>query len=110
MYFLLKYKKENKFIFGYGAAAKGNTLLNYCEIKSNLLPFVCDKAISKQGKYLPGSHIPIINPEELKKYKNGTMFLLPWNLIEEIRKDFDHYDIVTAIPKLKITKSYNFKN
>lgn len=65
--FLLQEKQNGKFVLGYGAAAKGNTLLNYAGVKVDLLPAVADRAMSKQGKFLPGSHIPVISPEELIK-------------------------------------------
>ena len=108
--FLLNCKKNKISVIGYGAAAKGNTLLNYCGIKSDLLPFIFDKARSKQGKYLPGSHIPIIDIKEIKNFKKSKMLLLPWNLLEEIKKEFSDFDIVTAIPKLKIIKSSKSKS
>ena len=65
--FLLKVKKDRKSVAAYGAAAKGNTILNFAGIKTDLLPVVYDAAPAKQGKFLPGSHIPILSPEELKK-------------------------------------------
>ena len=103
--FLIKNKQNEKLIIGYGAAAKGNTLLNYCGIKSDLLPFVLDKAKSKQKKFLPGSHIPIIDPIALKELKVDKILLLPWNLIDEISPYLSGLEIVTAIPSLKIRKA-----
>ena len=88
--------------FGYGAAAKGNTLLNYAGIKSDLILGVADKAPSKQGKYLPGSHIKIISPEQLFKSKPDSIIILPWNLIDELKNEFKGYETITAIPQFKI--------
>jgi SAM-dependent methyltransferase len=107
--FLLQLKKENKFVVGYGAAAKGNTLLNYAGIKPDLLPLIYDGASSKQGKYTPGSHIPILSPEKIKKMKQPDYILiLPWNIADEIKeKNFglvaDGVKFVTAIPKIVIS-------
>jgi len=102
MEFLLKAKRNGKRVLGYGAAAKGNTLLNYAGIKSDLLPAVADRAPSKQGKLLPGSHIPVISPEQLAAEAVDALLVLPWNLIEEISKDFPNHRWATAIPQLTI--------
>ena len=98
--FLLEAKRDGRSVFGYGAAAKGNTLLNYAGIRSDLLPAVADRALSKQGKFLPGSHIPIISPEELANHRADTLLLLPWNLISELSKQLSGVELVTAIPYL----------
>jgi SAM-dependent methyltransferase len=82
--FLIEQKRSGKIIVGYGAAAKGNTLLNYGGIKPDLLPYVCDAASSKQGKYLPGSHIPILPPQKLFQCCPDFMLILPWNIADEI--------------------------
>lgn len=82
--FLLEQKNDNKKVAAYGAAAKGNTLLNYAGIKPDLLPIVVDAAESKQGKYMPGSHIPIQKPAALNKIKPDTVIILPWNIAEEV--------------------------
>ena len=74
--FLIEQKRSGKKIAAY-AAAKGNTLLNYAGIKPDLLPYVCDAAASKQGKFLPGSHIPVVGEEEIKKYKRDYILILP---------------------------------
>ena len=87
-------------MLGYGAAAKGNTLLNYSGVRSDLLPAVVDRAPSKQGKLLPGSHIPIVSPEQMDAEAADVLLVLPWNLIDEISKDFDNQRLVTAIPHL----------
>lgn len=99
--YLLEAKHEGKRVVGYGAAAKGNTLLNYAGIKSDLLPVVADLAISKQGKYLPGSHIPIISPLQLSGETFDELLVLPWNLIDEVQKQYPDKKLVTAIPELK---------
>ena len=78
--FLLQVKKENKTVAAYGAAAKGNTLLNYCNINSELIDYVCDASVSKQNKFLPGSHIEIKNPDCLDEDNIDYFFILPWNI------------------------------
>lgn len=82
--FLIEQKRNGKKVVAYGAAAKGNTLLNFAGIKPDLLPFVCDAAPSKQGKFLPGSHIPIHPPEILKAESTDFVVILPWNIADEI--------------------------
>jgi SAM-dependent methyltransferase len=82
--FLIEQKKAAKKVAAYGAAAKGNTLLNYAGVKSDLIPYVCDTALSKQGKYLPGSHIPILDPDALRKERPDVVLILPWNIVDEI--------------------------
>jgi SAM-dependent methyltransferase len=100
-------KKSNKKIIGYGAPAKGNTLLNFCKIDSIMLPFTVDKSLQKQGLYLPGTHIPIKSPEEIKKSKPDYLLILPWNLQNEIM-DQMHFirdwggKFVIPIPEVKI--------
>jgi 2-polyprenyl-3-methyl-5-hydroxy-6-metoxy-1,4-benzoquinol methylase len=99
--YLLQAKREGKRVLGYGAAAKGNTLLNYAGIRADLLPAVADRAASKQGKLLPGSHIPVISPEQLQTESPDALLVLPWNLIEELREQIPERNLVTAIPLLK---------
>jgi SAM-dependent methyltransferase len=82
--FLLKQKANGKTVIGYGAAAKSNTLINYAGLKNDLIKFVCDGAKSKQGKYLPGSHIPILKPDVLRKFKADYIVIFPWNIRGEI--------------------------
>jgi len=98
--FLLHAKQKGKIVLGYGAAAKGNTLLNYAGIKADLLPAVADQAKSKQGKFLPGSHIPILPPSQLLQLKSDKILVLPWNLISEIKSELKGISLVTAIPVL----------
>ncbi len=82
--FLISQKKQNKKVVAYGAAAKGNTLLNYCGIKNDLIDFVADANPHKQNKYLPASHIPVVQENEIKNVKPDYVLILPWNLKTEI--------------------------
>jgi hypothetical protein len=99
--FLLQAKREGRRVLGYGAAAKGNTLLNYAGIRADLLPAVADRAASKQGKLLPGSHIPVISPEKMATEAADALLILPWNLIEELRQQLPDTELVTVIPELR---------
>jgi len=101
MEFLMQAKRQGRRVLGYGAAAKGNTLLNYAGIRADLLPAVADRAASKQGKLLPGSHIPVISPEELTAGAVDALLVLPWNLIDELRLQLPNIDLVTVIPQLR---------
>ena len=103
--FLLEQKRAGKRVAAYGAAAKGNTLINFAGIKPDLLPFVCDAAPSKQGKFLPGSHIPIHPPEKLLNEPPDFMVILPWNIAEEVTEQNTALHskgtkFVTAVPSL----------
>ena len=107
LHFLIEAKRSGKTVAAYGAAAKGNTLLNYAGIKTDLLPFVCDAAPSKQGKYLPGSHLPIYPPEALQQNPPDYVLILPWNIAPEITAqlhDLVAYGtrFVVAVPTLTI--------
>ncbi len=84
--FLIEQKQKSKTVAAYGAAAKGNTLLNYAGIKPDLLAFVCDAAPSKQGKFLPGSRIPVFSPDALTVRKPDWVMILPWNLKDEVMR------------------------
>lgn len=88
--FLIEQKKIGKKVAGYGAAAKGNTLLNYCGIKNDLIEFVVDASPAKQNKYLPGSHIPIVNEHKLKIVKPDYIIIFPWNITDEIMHQLDY--------------------
>lgn len=106
--FLISQKNKNKKIIGYGAAAKGNTLLNYCGIKGNdLIDFVVDASPHKQNKYLPGSRIPVMGLDSIIETKPDFIIIFPWNLKEEISnqlaytKDWNA-SFVIAIPELTI--------
>ena len=82
--FLLTAASEGRSVAGYGAPGKGNTLLNHCGIRSDLLSYTVDRSPVKQGKFLPGTHIPIYAPERLAETKPDYVLVLPWNLREEI--------------------------
>jgi 2-polyprenyl-3-methyl-5-hydroxy-6-metoxy-1,4-benzoquinol methylase len=82
--FLIKLKNENKSIVAYGAPAKGNTLLNYCGIRTDFIDYTVDKSPHKQGLFLPGTHIPIYSPEYIYETRPDYILILPWNLEEEI--------------------------
>jgi len=106
--FLIEQYNLGKKVYGYGAAAKGNTLLNYSGIKSDLINFVFDAAESKQFMYMPGSHIPILPPEVLDSDIPDYILILPWNISDEVRNQLKHLidrgtKFVTAIPYLQIT-------
>lgn len=89
--FLIQMKKEGKKVVGYGAAAKGNTLLNYCGIKGNdLIGFVSDASPHKQNKYLPGSRIPVFEPDKIKDIKPDIIIIFPWNLKTEISEQLSY--------------------
>jgi hypothetical protein len=105
--FLIEQKRAGKKVAAYGAAAKGNTLLNYAGVKPDLLPFVCDAAAAKQGKFMPGSHIPILAPAVLAEQRPDYLVILPWNIAAEVKQQNAKLaelgtKFVTAVPKLKI--------
>ena len=105
--FLIKQKQAGEKVAAYGAAAKGNTLLNYAGIKPDLLPYVCDAAPSKQGKFLPGSHIPILPPAELKENKPDIVLILPWNIADEVIQQHGYARewggaFMVAVPEMRI--------
>jgi hypothetical protein len=105
--FLLKQKLAGKKVIAYGAAAKGNTLLNYAGVKPDLLSFVCDAALAKQNKYLPASHIPVVNEDQLKADKPDFILILPWNIKDEIKAQLSYVkdwggQFVVAIPEVGI--------
>lgn len=82
--FLLQAKREGKAVVGYGAPAKGNTLLNYCGVRSDLLAYTVDRSPHKQGRFLPGVRIPIFGPERIAETRPDYVLILPWNLKDEI--------------------------
>ena len=105
--FLQQAYADNKVVVAYGAAAKGNTFLNYAHIGSGLISAVFDAAPSKQGKFLPGSHIPILSPAKMAEYNPDYVVILPWNLRDEITAQLKSQvkpecNFVTAIPELII--------
>ena len=105
--FLLDQKKNNRTVMGYGAAAKGNTLLNYAGVRGDLVTAVADASPSKQGMYLPGSHIPVVSPDHIAEKKPDYVLILPWNLRQEVMSSLNFVrewgaKFVTVIPRLEI--------
>ena len=82
--FLIEARAAGKTVAGYGAAAKGNTLLNYCGVRADMVDFVVDKNPTKQGRLLPGSRIPVMAPEEIAARRPDYLLILPWNIRDEI--------------------------
>ncbi|WCH22661.1 class I SAM-dependent methyltransferase [Aeromonas salmonicida] len=105
--FLLAQRRAGKMVAAYGAAAKGNTLLNYAGVRPDLLPYVCDAAGSKQGRFMPGSHIPIVSPEAMTANPPDFVLILPWNLVDEVSHQLAPLRaagtrLVVAVPRLEI--------
>ena len=105
--FLITQKKDGKKVAAYGAAAKGNTLLNYCGVKKDLIEFIVDASPHKQGMFLPGSHIPIVKEDEIIRSKPDYVLILPWNIKEEIMTQLDYIrtwggKFVVPIPHLSV--------
>jgi 2-polyprenyl-3-methyl-5-hydroxy-6-metoxy-1,4-benzoquinol methylase len=105
--FFIKCSKDGKKVVGYGAPAKGNTLLNYCEINKHQMDFTVDLSKYKQGLFLPGTHIPVYSPEMIRETKPDYVFILPWNLKEEIMSQLEfirkwNAKFVIPIPEVKI--------
>ena len=106
--FLLQAQEEGKTVAAYGAAAKGNTLLNYAGVRDDLVKFVIDLNPAKQNKFMPGSRIPMVGPDVLNTVKPDYMLILPWNLEKEIKaqlaaKHNVTWQYVIAVPELKIS-------
>jgi SAM-dependent methyltransferase len=106
--FLLTARAEGKTVVGYGAAAKGNTLMNFAGIRPDLVAFVVDRNPAKQGRYLPGSRIPVVGAEELTKVRPDFVVIFPWNLRDEVMSELAYIGewggrFVTAVPELKIS-------
>jgi hypothetical protein len=105
--FLIEQKRLGKKVAAYGAAAKGNTLLNYAGVKPDLVEFVCDAAQAKQGKFMPGSHIPILHPGEMLNRTFDFVLILPWNIAPEVVQQNASLKnkgvrFVTAVPELAV--------
>lgn len=110
MNFILSKKKEGAKIIAYGAAAKGNTLLNYSGIKPYMIDFICDITPAKQGKFLPGTHIPVYPEEKIMEYRPDYIVILPWNWKQTIFRRLSYVrewgaKFVTVIPHLEVTDS-----
>jgi SAM-dependent methyltransferase len=105
--FLIAVKERGKSVVGYGAPAKGNTLLNYCGIGSDILDYTVDLSPHKQEHFLPGTHIPIHRPEKIKETRPDYVLILPWNLKDEITEQMQHVrawggQFVVPIPEVKV--------
>jgi SAM-dependent methyltransferase len=105
--FLIQQKRQGKKVAAYGAAAKGNTLLNYCGIKKDLIKFVVDASPHKQGMFLPGSHIPVVKEDEITRFRPDYVLILPWNIKDEITEQLSYIrewegKFVVPIPEIRI--------
>ncbi len=105
--FLIEARRAGQSVAGYGAAAKGNTLLNYCGIREDLLDYTVDRSPHKQGRFLPGTHIPIYAPQRLQETHPDFVLILPWNLKDEVMSQMAHIRawggrFVTSIPKVEV--------
>jgi hypothetical protein len=105
--FLAGAKRDGRRVAAYGAAAKGNTLLNFCAVTAQDIAFVADRSPHKQKKLLPGTHIPVVSPEELMQAQPDYVLILPWNLQHEIRRQLDGIKawggrFVTPVPLVRI--------
>ena len=105
--FLIDAKRDGKSVAGYGAPGKGNTLLNYCGIRTDFLDYTVDRNPYKHGKFLPGTHIPIFAPEKIRETRPDYVFILPWNLKDEIREQLSYIrewggKFVVPIPEVEV--------
>jgi len=105
--FLIDIKNQGKSVVGYGAPAKGNTLLNYCGIRTDLLDYTVDRSPYKQGLFLPGTHIPIYHPDKIIETKPDYLLILPWNIKDEIIEQMSHIrewggKFVVPIPQVEV--------
>jgi 2-polyprenyl-3-methyl-5-hydroxy-6-metoxy-1,4-benzoquinol methylase len=106
--FLIDAKRQGRALVGYGAPAKGNTLLNYCGIRTDMISYTVDRSPHKQGHYLPGTRIPIFGPEKIRETKPDYLVILPWNLKDEIMKQMAEIrewggKFVTFIPEVRVS-------
>jgi hypothetical protein len=105
--FLINAKECGKAVVGYGAPAKGNTLLNYCGVRADLIDYTVDRSPYKQGQLLPGTRIPIYSPERIRETMPDYVVILPWNLKEEIIAQLDYVrkwngSFVVPIPQVTV--------
>ena len=105
--FLIQKKEEGKTLVGYGAPAKGNTLLNYCGVRTDFLDYTVDRSPHKQGTYLPGIHIPVYAPDKIKETKPDYVVILPWNLCDEVMEQVSYIrewggKFVVFIPEVRV--------
>jgi hypothetical protein len=106
--FLIEARRAGRKVAAYGAAAKGNTLMNYAGVRPDHIAFVVDRNPAKQGRYMPGSRIPIVGEERLREARPDDIVLLPWNLRDELMTQLDYVRswggrFVTAVPSLRCT-------
>jgi hypothetical protein len=109
MAFLIEAQRQGKRVAAYGAAAKGNTLMNFAGVRPDLLAFVVDRNPAKQGKFMPGSRIAIVGEERLKQDKPDHIVILPWNLSAEVKAQLGYAcawgaSFVTAVPELRVVR------
>ena len=107
--FLIKARQSGKTIVGYGAPAKGNTLLNYCGIRGDFIEYTVDLSPHKQGKFLPGTHIPIFHPDKVRETRPDYLLVLPWNLKDEIVGQMAHIrewggQFILPIPEVRVVQ------
>jgi hypothetical protein len=107
LHFLIEAKRAGKKVVGYGAPGKGNTLLNYCGVRTDFIDFTVDRNPYKQGKFLPGTHIPIHAPEKIDEARPDYVLILPWNFKEEIMRQMAHIrswggKFVVPIPEARV--------
>lgn len=105
--FLVHARRRDASVVAYGAPAKGNTLLNYCGVRSDLIAYTVDRSPHKQGRFLPGTHIPIYDPDQIRKTRPDYVLILPWNLRDEIARDLSYIHewggkFVVPIPALQV--------
>jgi hypothetical protein len=105
--FLIQTREEGKSIVGYGAPAKGNTLLNYCGVRTDFLDYTVDRSPHKQGRYLPGTRIPILSPDRIRETRPDYVLILPWNLKEEVMEQMSDVRswggrFVVAVPEVRV--------
>jgi SAM-dependent methyltransferase len=105
--FLIQVKREGKTVAGYGAPGKGNTLLNYCGIRTDFLDYTVDRSPHKQGNYLPGTRIPVFSPDKIRETRPDFVLILPWNLRKEIMEQMSYIrewggQFVVPIPEVKV--------
>ena len=105
--FLIEAKRNGKTVVGYGAPGKGNTLLNYCGIRTDFLDYTVDRSPHKQGNFLPGTHIPIYHPDKISETQPDYVLILPWNLKKEISNQMAHIrewggQFVIPIPEVQV--------
>jgi len=105
--FMIEAKRNGKSVVGYGAAAKGNTLLNYCGARTDMIDYVVDRSPHKQNHLLPGTRIPVCAPERIRQTKPDYVLILPWNLRDEVVAQMAHIRewggrFVVPIPEVKV--------